>query len=983
MARSLVCLADLLTALDSLNASERPAVAKAFGLGYMHVPDAKRSDQDKAEEASLAQTATAAPSSAPPPASPPPPQTAPHFWRLASQMTVPQDHPMAPAWLREQSLGDATFYLPAPALASPTSHPVVPRARFSRFMKESLSVQRRSGEPDVQRLAQVLARRQVLSCLPQRRLAKWPAQVRAVVDGAEGLRPFQHDVSGLLSQMRRQLGSRLQVLAVNGEPHSGSGDSAKALPADATPTLVLSDAGALSRRAAVAARWSQAARRLQQAGHTPVLLTPVDPWPMAVDVAHWQVRQLDGCGGLHRRAAKVRSARPASPDKRDGAALDALAPSARCLRATLFGHSYVTPPLLRGLRRLLLRNGLGGGLGDELAVWHDEAVYANANACAVLSSHREAVREDFLQLPVVVQADVVALHLDHLVHQSPLVRAEYVRHLSAAWSDDGPLGERLAAELKAADALAARAAAWLLAGTDEGVAQDLAEYLARLGSRSGELLGTSEPLRTAWALAQQEALRAGDLDLPEGVLSEQIGWVLGVDFPHTHRLRLESARNDSGQAVSRLVYEREGATLPGGVDLAARIPGAPYLRLSPIGLDDPLRVLTRVISWWHRARATGAFAAFKLNMDDAWARPAMTQLQQLKGDPERVALEWLAWWRATQPKKEKGHLPGIRGEQGAAALAMLLWRQLPADWLRDQGMALPDERRERRHLRQTQTAPLNPDWSYDVRVGDQQLTLESVQRPQWADKVWCSSRQLWARSVDGREFVWMPRAQWPAEVSDGTRATYTLPHGFWWDYAEAEHFWFSQSKRLWRPSWASQCGVDEYGYWAEFELPSYLEQRTAPRPDEPFAPLITQRMRFIPPGRFWMGSPQAEAGRLASETLHPVTLTRGFWIANTACTQDLWKAVLGSLPEGQLALGDDLPVVNVSYDDIQQRFLPALNRLVPGLEVRLPAEAEWEYAARAGTTTTFPWGDDQEAIHMNFVGFELQGAANLSQCKVS
>ena len=46
-------------------------------------------------------------------------------------------------------------------------------------------------------------------------------------------------------------------------------------------------------------------------------------------------------------------------------------------------------------------------------------------------------------------------------------------------------------------------------------------------------------------------------------------------------------------------------------------------------------------------------------------------------------------------------------------------------------------------------------------------------------------------------------------------------------------------------------------------------------------------MRFIPPGRFWMGSPQAEVGRAGDEMLHAVTLTRGFWLADTVCTQGL------------------------------------------------------------------------------------------------
>ena len=115
----------------------------------------------------------------------------------------------------------------------------------------------------------------------------------------------------------------------------------------------------------------------------------------------------------------------------------------------------------------------------------------------------------------------------------------------------------------------------------------------------------------------------------------------------------------------------------------------------------------------------------------------------------------------------------------------------------------------------------------------------------------------------------------------------------------------------------------------------------------------------IPAGRFTQGSPAAEAGRAADEgPAREVTLTRPYWLGKHEVTQAQWAAVMGGNPATfqDFAASATHPVEGVSWLDAQA-FLERLNARGVG-RFRLPTEAEWEHAARAGTATRFPWGDD-------------------------
>ena len=121
---------------------------------------------------------------------------------------------------------------------------------------------------------------------------------------------------------------------------------------------------------------------------------------------------------------------------------------------------------------------------------------------------------------------------------------------------------------------------------------------------------------------------------------------------------------------------------------------------------------------------------------------------------------------------------------------------------------------------------------------------------------------------------------------------------------------------------------------------------------------------LIKAGSFMMGSPLNESGRDDDEKQHEVILTKDYYMQTTEVTQGQWKSVMGYNPSSFQACGNNCPVENVSWDDTQ-KFINIVNQMGDGY-YRLPTEAEWEYAARAGTTTRYNYGDKALCEHMNY-----------------
>ena len=163
------------------------------------------------------------------------------------------------------------------------------------------------------------------------------------------------------------------------------------------------------------------------------------------------------------------------------------------------------------------------------------------------------------------------------------------------------------------------------------------------------------------------------------------------------------------------------------------------------------------------------------------------------------------------------------------------------------------------------------------------------------------------------------------------------------------------------PAWACEWGEDQYGLYADLQITGDTERE------------VRQRFRWIAPGEFMMGSPDNETKRFSREGYHKVTLTKGYWVADTAVTQAVWEAVTGQNPA--YFRGNELnPVEQISWIDIYD-FFTELNRWIEetgraeaSTVFRLPTEAEWEHACRAGTKMPFSFGENITPEEVNYNG---------------
>jgi len=123
---------------------------------------------------------------------------------------------------------------------------------------------------------------------------------------------------------------------------------------------------------------------------------------------------------------------------------------------------------------------------------------------------------------------------------------------------------------------------------------------------------------------------------------------------------------------------------------------------------------------------------------------------------------------------------------------------------------------------------------------------------------------------------------------------------------------------------------------------------------------------LIPPGEFIMGTPREERSREKDEIRHPVTIERAFYLGETELTVEQWQNLMGDGPQTEEYAQPDYPMTGITWHRAKELVNLLNERGEDGW--RLPAEEEWEYACRAGTTTAFFFGDNIGTDQANYLG---------------
>ena len=189
-------------------------------------------------------------------------------------------------------------------------------------------------------------------------------------------------------------------------------------------------------------------------------------------------------------------------------------------------------------------------------------------------------------------------------------------------------------------------------------------------------------------------------------------------------------------------------------------------------------------------------------------------------------------------------------------------------------------------------------------------------------------------------------------------------------YEKAIEQYESCNKSEWKRAIEAYIKCVSSDYTLVYELQNKLELSLTDEEQElpqTISNSIGMTFALIPDGVFMMGSPEDEPGRYDDEILHEVTISKSFYMQTTSVTQGQWENVMKNNPSEFKDEGKDCPVENVSWDDTQE-FIKKLNQLEETDKYRLPTEAQWEYACRAGTDSPFYFGKCLSTDQANYDG---------------
>jgi formylglycine-generating enzyme required for sulfatase activity len=285
---------------------------------------------------------------------------------------------------------------------------------------------------------------------------------------------------------------------------------------------------------------------------------------------------------------------------------------------------------------------------------------------------------------------------------------------------------------------------------------------------------------------------------------------------------------------------------------------------------------------------------------------------------------------------------------------------------------------------ETYRLPTEAEWEYACRAGTTTRWSFGDDEKELGDYAWCrknafNAGELYAHQVElkkpnvfglygmhGNVFEWCHDDYYKNSPEKDPRfpasGNYRVLRGGSW-------FLFSRNSR----SASRNKNVADYRDFDNgFRLVRELDDSSQipPPPVPPTAPAIESTtntigmsLNLIPAGTFMMGSPEGEEGRKDDEHQHKVTITKAFYMQATEVTQGQWQEVMGTEPWKGKSLvkeGANYAAVYMNWDDAVE-YCEKLSKQ-EGKTYRLPTEAEWEYACRAGTQTIWSFGDDEKAL---------------------
>jgi formylglycine-generating enzyme required for sulfatase activity len=890
----------------------------------------------------------------------------------------------------------------APAAADeerPSPIPVRPRVPFDPLATRAATLTRLrrassftgSGEPDLDRIVERLSRAELLHRLPSRPRRRWGASLQLIVDRSRRLIPYWTDqelVAGTLARVYPRDRFRVIVLAEGeSEPwldQPGRRSGWHGSPEPGAHVIVLGDLGCLARdEGAATANWLEWGRRLRDNGNEPLALAPChrDRCPQRLkDV--WTIVPWDA---------------PAGPAP--GAELSEQV--ARRILTLLSFALRVEPRLIRAVRKILPEG--RGDPGIESIVWQHEALASHhCDAAAFDPEKAKTFREEASQIDPTLRKAVYEIAAG--------IRQETYE---GVW-----LAEILGLEREAASGLTPpeelrRAVSWFrnrkqLHQTRDDFrdpAGDQATWTRRVlsllpeGAYEGAAATTLHELSALVGLHDEEGKLPAHLD-PRKLPSDP-----------SRPIRTYVLSQEAQSLVARPFEPGQGQGSPLGLIRSRN----GVIRIEPVDAFWEGGIKPAWAVDWGRD-PYGAWATFQvkgITQKMRWIPPGNFLMSSPDDEHGRRADEvpqhdvtietgfWMfetpctqALWEAVK-ESNPSHFRGLdRPVEGVS------WDDIK-DFLARISELAPGLRLE---------LPTEEQWEYACRAGSPAARYGDLDEIAWYGEnsggethpvatkqrnTWGLSDMLgnvWEWCADEFPSYWEKSAirvlrggSWSNDVRN-VRAAYRLriarlhrsgfigfrcaefespgpaaPRDDQTNKAQCLELSGNNERRagfpaivpvrvvsdleelslrtMTRPRWASAIGRDRYGLWAEFAL-DYK---------------VRQRLRWIPPGRFEMGSPKHEAGRSDNEgPQREVTIDRGFWMFETPCTQSLWEGVMGDNPSRFRS--PDRPVEQVSWNDCQE-FMKRLNGRLEGLVLSLPSEAQWEYACRAGTQTATYAGD--------------------------